>query len=173
MFLYLQNADYLPDVPNVNTPKGLGVVMPRQILEDWAAIGFDPWSAGKQLRTTTMLTDLSAMERATATEEEAAVSTAKVLGDSVGVYWLTSVFVWSSGASCVCVRASTTADAVATAANAKKTQEQQQLEQLFSFCRHGKYAEIEEVRLAMCLWSYKCAAMFGVCHLHRSCWAQT
>ena len=30
-----QGTDYLPDLPNVNEPKSLGVVMPRQIVEDW------------------------------------------------------------------------------------------------------------------------------------------
>ncbi len=58
--------------------------MPRQILEDWSAIGFDPWSAGKQLRTTAMITDLSALESSKADDEEAAVAAAKVLGESVG-----------------------------------------------------------------------------------------
>jgi hypothetical protein len=71
-------------VPNVNVPKSLGVVMPRQILEDWSAIGFDPWSAGKQLRTTTLVSDLSALERKTVPEEEERVSGARVLGESVG-----------------------------------------------------------------------------------------
>ena len=83
---HLQGAEFLPDVPNVNIPKSLGVVMPRQILEDWSAIGFDPWSAGKQLRTTVLISDLTALERKTTTEEEERVSAAKVLGESVGTW---------------------------------------------------------------------------------------
>jgi hypothetical protein len=60
--------------------------MPRQILEDWSAIGFDPWSAGKQLRTTTMVSDLTAMETKSAAEEDAeGVASAQVLGESVGM----------------------------------------------------------------------------------------
>ena len=74
----------MPDVPNVNVPKSLGVVMPRQILEDWSAIGFDPWSAGKQLRTTSLVSDLSALERKTVPDEEEKVSAARVMGESVG-----------------------------------------------------------------------------------------
>jgi hypothetical protein len=81
-----QVADFLPDVPNTNVPRSLGVVMPRQILEDWSAIGFDPWSAGKQLRTTTMVSDLTAMETKSAAEEDAeGVASAQVLGESVGM----------------------------------------------------------------------------------------
>ncbi len=45
---------------------------------------------------------------------------------------------------CLCLRFA--ADAVALAANAKLSKEQEQLEKLFSLCRHGKYTEIEEVR---------------------------
>jgi hypothetical protein len=82
----VQSADFLPDVPNVNVPKSLGVVMPRQILEDWSAIGFDPWSAGKQLRTTSLVSDLSALERKTVPDEVEKVSAARVMGESVGAY---------------------------------------------------------------------------------------
>lgn len=157
-----QDAEFLPDVPNVNVPKSLGVVMPRQILEDWSAIGFDPWSAGKQLRTTTLVSDLSALERKTVPEEEERVSAARVLGESVGAFHsLPSLpclctllsralshhpcaWAFFSVSVCLCVCA---ADAVALAANSRLSKEQEQLERLFSLCRHGKYTEIEEVSL--------------------------
>jgi hypothetical protein len=40
------------------------------------------------------------------------------------------------------------ADAVALAASKKLSREQEQLEKLISYTRHGKYSEIEEVRWA-------------------------
>ena len=41
-------VDYLPTVPNLPTTKPVGRVKPRSAAEDWLAIGFDPWSAGKE-----------------------------------------------------------------------------------------------------------------------------
>ena len=38
-----QYVDYLPYVPNLNKARSLGAVMPRQIMEDWTATGYDPW----------------------------------------------------------------------------------------------------------------------------------
>lgn len=40
-------VDYLPTVPNLPQPRPVGRVKPRSAAEDWFAIGFDPWSAGK------------------------------------------------------------------------------------------------------------------------------
>ena len=40
-------VDYLPTVPNLPQPHPVGRVKPRSAAEDWFAIGFDPWSAGK------------------------------------------------------------------------------------------------------------------------------
>ena len=40
-------CDYLPSVPNLPQTKPVGRVKPRSAAEDWFAIGFDPWSAGK------------------------------------------------------------------------------------------------------------------------------
>ena len=41
-------VDYLPTVPNLPTTKPVGRIKPRSAAEDWLAIGFDPWSAGKE-----------------------------------------------------------------------------------------------------------------------------
>ena len=57
-----QYVDYLPYVPNLNQARGLGSVMPRQIMEDWVAKGYDPWSYGRQPRSASFLADLSTME---------------------------------------------------------------------------------------------------------------
>ena len=52
--------DYLPYFPNLNEAKSVGCVKPRAAIEDWLAIGFDPWSAGKQPLSTEFVEDLEA-----------------------------------------------------------------------------------------------------------------
>merc|ERR1711871_1811021 len=42
-----QIVDYLPQVPNLPIVRAVGRVKPRSAAEDWIAIGFDPWSAGR------------------------------------------------------------------------------------------------------------------------------
>lgn len=119
-----QYVDYLPAIPNLNTPQSLGVVMPRQIIEDWTAAAFDPWSAGKKLRFTTMCSDLDELQNAAG-----GATAVDKIGD----------FDTKLGA---------TADEEATAAAAKAAREATQLENLFSLCRNGKYTEIEEFLLS-------------------------
>jgi hypothetical protein len=41
-------VDYLPQVPNLPQARNVGRVKPRCISQDWLAIGFDPWSAGRK-----------------------------------------------------------------------------------------------------------------------------
>merc|ERR1712196_576762 len=53
-----QYADYLPTMPNLNIAKSVGVVKPRQILEDWTDAEFDPWSAGKDPFSTSFIPSL-------------------------------------------------------------------------------------------------------------------
>lgn len=43
-----QIVDYLPHVPNLPQTSTIGRVKPRSAAVDWLAIGFDPWSAGKR-----------------------------------------------------------------------------------------------------------------------------
>ena len=55
-----QSVDYLPYFPNLNEARSVGCVKPRRAIEDWLAIGFDPWSAGKQPLSTEFVEDLEA-----------------------------------------------------------------------------------------------------------------
>jgi hypothetical protein len=40
-------VDYLPWIPNLPQARPIGRIKPRPAAEDWLAVGFDPWSAGK------------------------------------------------------------------------------------------------------------------------------
>lgn len=51
-------VDYLPSVPNLPQTRPVGRVKPRSVAEDWKAIGFDPWSAGKDPLTTEFIPTL-------------------------------------------------------------------------------------------------------------------
>jgi len=42
-----QLVDYLPQIPNLPIARTVGRVKPRSTAVDWIAIGFDPWSAGR------------------------------------------------------------------------------------------------------------------------------
>ena len=106
-----QYVDYLPYVPNLNQARGLGSVMPRQIMEDWVAKGYDPWSYGREPRIAQFIPDLSTLE--------------SDMGDGR-------------------MDSSAAADVQARKAAENAAKESKDLEMLFSWCRHGKYAEIEE-----------------------------
>jgi hypothetical protein len=54
-----QFVDYLPQVPNLPTPRAVGRVKPRSTALDWLAISFDPWSAGKSPLNTEYINSLS------------------------------------------------------------------------------------------------------------------
>ncbi|CAM9103081.1 unnamed protein product, partial [Discosporangium mesarthrocarpum] len=43
-----QHCDYLPHVPNLPQARPVGRVRPRSAVDDWLAVGFDPWSAGRE-----------------------------------------------------------------------------------------------------------------------------
>mmetsp|Transcript_33769 Transcript_33769/g.43345 ORF Transcript_33769/g.43345 Transcript_33769/m.43345 type:complete len:1809 (+) Transcript_33769:177-5603(+) len=43
-----QNVDYLPQIPNLPKAKAVGRIKPRNAATDWLAVGYDPWSAGKE-----------------------------------------------------------------------------------------------------------------------------
>lgn len=53
-------CDYLPWIPNLPTAKAIGRIKPRSAAEDWAVIGFDPWSAGKEPLSTEFVASLHA-----------------------------------------------------------------------------------------------------------------
>ena len=54
-----QEVDYLPQIPNLPQPRDVGRVKPRMVAEDWLAVGFDPWSAGKRPLNTEFVSSLS------------------------------------------------------------------------------------------------------------------
>lgn len=55
-----QEADYLPQVPNLPQTRTVGRVKPRSTALDWIAISFDPWSAGKAPVNSEFVNSLSA-----------------------------------------------------------------------------------------------------------------
>jgi hypothetical protein len=55
-----QEADYLPQVPNLPQTRTVGRVKPRSAALDWIVISFDPWSAGKQPVSSEFVSSLTA-----------------------------------------------------------------------------------------------------------------
>jgi hypothetical protein len=112
-------VDYLPTVPNLPQPRPVGRVKPRSAAEDWFAIGFDPWSAGKDPLTREFIPTLL-------TKEEALLEQARKRAD----------------ASFVEVADKDGLHALEAAAS-----ETQRLASLYaemaSLARHSKYAEME------------------------------
>lgn len=51
-------VDYIEHHPNVPLCKPAGRLKPRSIFDDWNSIGFDPWSAGKDLLVTENISDI-------------------------------------------------------------------------------------------------------------------
>lgn len=114
-----QSVDYLPYFPNLNEAQSVGCVKPRRAAEDWMAIGFDPWSAGKEPLTTQLVLDLSA-SIGSEVEDKPTGKDGKVLktADLTGLDDIKE----------------------------KVTQENKDahdLEHLETLCRHGKYEEVE------------------------------
>jgi hypothetical protein len=113
-------VDYLPSVPNLPQPRPVGRVKPRSAAEDWFAIGFDPWSAGKDPLSREFIPSLL-------TKEEALLEQARKRSDAAFIEVMDK-----DGAHALEAEASM----------------QQQLaaafEELASFTRHSKYREMEE-----------------------------
>ncbi|KAH8074738.1 hypothetical protein JL721_2311 [Aureococcus anophagefferens] len=53
-------VDYLPWIPNLPQARPIGRIKPRPAAEDWLAVGFDPWSAGKEPLAVEFIGSLSA-----------------------------------------------------------------------------------------------------------------
>ncbi|CAM9805513.1 unnamed protein product, partial [Heterosigma akashiwo] len=68
-----QHADYLPQIPNLPTAKAVGRIKPRTALTDWLAVGYDPWSAGKEPLSNEFISTLFGVE-----EGEGGVAAAEV-----------------------------------------------------------------------------------------------
>ncbi|CAM9815440.1 unnamed protein product, partial [Sphacelaria rigidula] len=56
---HTQHCDYLPHVPNMPQARAVGRVRPRSAAEDWFAVGFDPWSAGREPLSAEFVSSLS------------------------------------------------------------------------------------------------------------------
>jgi hypothetical protein len=112
-------VDYLPTVPNLPQPRPVGRVKPRSAAEDWFAIGFDPWSAGKDPLTREFIPTLL-------TKEEALLEQARKRADAAFVE---------------------VADKEGASAMEAESSESLRLAALYSemasMARHSKYAEME------------------------------
>ncbi|KAJ1452494.1 hypothetical protein M885DRAFT_526843 [Pelagophyceae sp. CCMP2097] len=58
-------VDYLPFIPNLPHARPIGRIKPRPAAEDWLAVGFDPWSAGKEPLSSEFVKSLSTKAAAT------------------------------------------------------------------------------------------------------------
>lgn len=118
-------AKYLPVRKNSNEPKSVGNVRPRTAFDEWLALGYSPWSAGRSVFGTQFIDDLvlrPELVTPLATVPEPAAH---------GTH--------EHGAKRV----------LASPADAALPS----LETLFSLCRHGKYNDIE-LLLSRPDWSY-------------------
>ena len=114
-----QSVDYLPYFPNLNEAKSVGCVKPRKAIEDWLAIGFDPWSAGKQPLSCEFIEDLEAQIAAEEGEEVNPKTKHKFI-DMTGI---------------------SEVQEIQTQAN----KNQRDMEMMATWVRHGKYGEIENM----------------------------
>lgn len=102
----------------------MGIVRPRAALEEWLTVGYSPWSAGRAVFGSEFIDSL--MSRPELLQQ----------GDS------------STVVAGVPKTLSPTQIAVEKRENVSQAvRESQQLEAIMSLCRHGKYDEVEVVRL--------------------------
>ncbi|KAJ8602648.1 hypothetical protein CTAYLR_004125 [Chrysophaeum taylorii] len=113
-------CDYLPWIPNLPASKPIGRIKPRSAAEDWYAVGFDPWSAGKEPLSTEFVRSLHS--KADAVLEAPPNATDDSFIDVMDRHGL--------------------ALQENEAAQASKLAED--FETLASWARHGKYREIED-----------------------------
>ena len=116
-----QHVDYLPNVPNLPQCKPVGRVKPRSAAEDWLAIGFDPWSAGKE--------PLSAEFIPSLTVKDDSLLDAKEAGGADGAF--------------INLMDKKGLEAQQEIA-AQENKMAQDFAELCSYVRHGKYKEVEE-----------------------------
>uniref|UniRef100_K3WBG7 WW domain-containing protein n=1 Tax=Globisporangium ultimum (strain ATCC 200006 / CBS 805.95 / DAOM BR144) TaxID=431595 RepID=K3WBG7_GLOUD len=115
-------ANYLPIITNTNQPRSVGVVKPRAALKEWIVVGYSPWSAGRAVFGTQFIEDL--MQRPELLNSNNNSSTGGTAS---------SLSAMSGGAQMVEQREKVT----------QAMKESQQLEAIFSHCRHGKYDDVE------------------------------
>ncbi|KAJ0402332.1 hypothetical protein ATCC90586_006528 [Pythium insidiosum] len=115
-------ANYLPVINNINQPRSVGIVRPRPALDEWVSMGYSPWSAGRSVFSTQFIGNL--MQRLELIAQEKANAGAAARGGATG------------GAPVQIEKKENVTQAV---------KEAQQLETVFSLCRHGKYDELEKM----------------------------
>lgn len=115
-----QYTDYLPTQPNINEPTSVGIVKPVRILNEWTTAGFDPWSNGKDPVSTSFVPTLYADEN-----DDGAGAAGGDGGDRV-----------APGGVMDSVERQ-------KLEQAERLKQQEDLERVFSYCRHGKYEEID------------------------------
>ena len=127
-----QSADYLPQVPNLPQSRTIGRVRPRSAASDWLAIAFDPWSAGKNpLNIEFVPSILEKAEKIMKGQAKAVdsmeVMRQKALGDS---------FINLEDTAGLAQQRNEISKAEILARDFKK---------LCSLCRHGKFADAEQL----------------------------
>lgn len=118
-----QNVDYLPNVPNLPQCKPVGRVKPRSAAEDWLAIGFDPWSAGKEPLSTEFITSLTTA--AATVKDDSILDNKEADGAFINLMDKKGIEAQQEIA-------------------AQENKMAQDFAELCSFVRHGKYKEVEE-----------------------------
>jgi hypothetical protein len=141
-----QHADYMPRASNNNKARVLGVVAPRQIIEDWSAVGFDPWSAGKRLRTTMLVRDIGTLEEpelgvsASSAAVDAPEDDPALAGLPPGILGPPKVSITKQLVMGADLRSKAATDA--------RSKQQLIADQMFSYTRNGRYDELEALLAA-------------------------
>ena len=127
-------CDYLPWIPNLPTPKPVGRLKPRSAALDWAAVGFDPWSAGREPLTTEFVQSLASKADAIANGPSQSRKGNKIKEPNhSSVAEASFIDVMDSHGL-----------AVEEAEAAQASKRADDFAQLTSWARHSKYREIED-----------------------------
>ena len=127
-------VDYLPWIPNLPQARPVGRIKPRPAADDWLAVGFDPWSAGKEPLVSEFVASLSAKADTIVEGGQLTVPSQQQQG-SVASSQLDESFIDILDRRGL-------AHAQQEAAHAQKQSED--FDQLASWARHNKYREIED-----------------------------
>ncbi|KAA0167179.1 hypothetical protein FNF31_01065 [Cafeteria roenbergensis] len=138
-----QHAEYMPHASNNNKARVLGVVAPRQIIEDWAAVGFDPWSAGKRLRTTLLVRDIGSLE-----EPDSGTHAGTGADDADPTMRGLPPGVTGPPKPSLTQKLVMSADLRSKAATDARAKQQALLEQMFSYTRNGRFDALEALLAA-------------------------
>jgi len=113
-------VDYIENRPNVPLCKPAGRLNPRSTFDDWNSIGFDPWSAGKDLLVTEHISDIFESDEIG-------------LGQTTGSFSRRTNKTGSEISKQFYCRSTTR----------EETQMQVDFDLICSYVRHGKYHELE------------------------------